>query len=158
MGDIKFRAAFLCRGMDPNSLFMFCIKNNALLNEQVSVWSKVRFQPAACGHLHSQLQTNSETRHKMRGHLCGKKFLLAFGFGRKRWEWKKKQTLLQKLMSTQKRFLEQEGRFKGFLTHRGNRLANAPKGSHLWGSSLTTELRWFLENKQTRNHKIRNRL
>lgn len=80
------------------------------------------------------------------------------------WIWKKEMGMEEeidfapKLMSIQNRFLEQEGRLKGLLTHRGNRLANAPKGSHLWGSSLTTELRCFLENKQTGNQKSRNRL
>lgn len=34
--------------------------------------------------LNSQLQTNSETRHKRRDQSCGEKLLLTFGFGRKK--------------------------------------------------------------------------
>lgn len=78
------------------------------------------------------------------------------------WIWKKEMGMEEetdfapKLMSIQNRFLEQEGRLKGLLTHRGNRLANAPKGSHLWGSSLTTELRvfWKISRPETRKIEI----
>lgn len=65
----------------------------------------------------SFFRTISEQDTKRKDHSCGKKFLLALGCGRKKWEWKKKQTMLQKLLSIQDRFLKQRGRWKGLLIH-----------------------------------------